>query len=98
MIESDDEFFVPGPDYEVTCARCGHTLMASKATPEEGDEWECLPCNDMHNRLEKAARTHELDLAAVANRDARIAEQNETIRQLTEAVSMWMERAGRGAP
>jgi hypothetical protein len=33
-----------GPDYEVTCARCGKVLLASDAVPEEGDEWECLPC------------------------------------------------------
>lgn len=47
---------------------------------------------------EKRERAHELALAALANRDARIAEQNETIRQLNEAVELWMERAGRGAP
>ena len=34
----------PYIDFCVTCARCGVTLLASKAYIEEGDEWECEPC------------------------------------------------------
>jgi DNA-directed RNA polymerase subunit RPC12/RpoP len=49
-------------DYEVTCARCGRKLMASEATPEEGDEWECLPCNKRCNEQERAERTHMVGL------------------------------------
>ena len=40
-------------DYEVTCARCGKVGMASEFEPEEGDEWECRPCNARENARER---------------------------------------------
>lgn len=53
---------------------------------------------DTESKLDKLSRTHELTLAALANREARIANQSETIDQLNEAVDLWMDRAGRAAP
>lgn len=41
-------------DYDVTCARCGLKLKASEAVAEEGDEWECVPCNIEHDAKERA--------------------------------------------
>lgn len=48
----DDEPFEP---YDVKCARCGKVLPCTEATPEEGDEWECLPCNERLNAAEREA-------------------------------------------
>ncbi len=69
-------------DYEVTCARCGHRLMASTAIPEEGDEWECRPCADTHDKLE-ALRTR---IAALeAERDAATKELEIRTRSANES-------------
>lgn len=51
--EHDDE----PEDYDVRCARCGFVVMAKDAVPEEGDEWECMPCWD---RNEARIRASEL--------------------------------------
>lgn len=40
--------------YEVQCARCKSIGWSNEFVPEEGDEWECPPCNDKHNALERA--------------------------------------------
>jgi formylmethanofuran dehydrogenase subunit E len=65
-------------DYTVTCARCGHDLHVSQAAAEEGDEWECLPCNKAHNELDRLRR----ELAeAQRERDERM----RWIRELWEA-------------
>lgn len=47
--ERDDERIVK-------CNRCGHDVSIFKATPEEGDQWECFPCNRTWDRLERAER------------------------------------------
>lgn len=44
---------LPPMTYDVTCARCGKVLSCSDAVAEEGDEWECFPCNDRANEIEK---------------------------------------------
>lgn len=36
------------------CARCGEEFRWHLMVPEEGDEWECLPCNDRENERERA--------------------------------------------
>ena len=46
------------PDYEpfkVTCARCGAVGLCTEFCVEEGDEWECPPCNARENAREQAA-------------------------------------------
>lgn len=45
-------------DYEVVCARCGKKLMASAARIEEGDEWECPPCNDLYDAIDFLESRH----------------------------------------
>jgi hypothetical protein len=49
---SDD--LPPMEPYDVTCARCGKVLSCNDAVAEEGDEWECFPCNDRENARERA--------------------------------------------
>lgn len=39
--------------YDVTCARCGTVLPCTEACAEEGDEWECQPCNERENARER---------------------------------------------
>lgn len=46
----DDTSFEP---YPVTCARCGVVVSCEDAVIEEGDEWECLPCWERLEKLEK---------------------------------------------
>lgn len=48
--------------YNVTCARCRTILPCDEAVPEEGDEWECFPCNERENAREKAALRKALSL------------------------------------
>lgn len=55
-MEPEDEWACP--DYEVTCARCGKKLMASAARVEEGDEWECPPCNDLYDAIDFLESRH----------------------------------------
>lgn len=43
----------------VECARCGKAITFEEAVPEEGDEWECRPCNERCNAAEKAALLRE---------------------------------------
>lgn len=40
--------------YEVTCARCGKVGLNTWYCIEEGDEWECPPCNARENARERA--------------------------------------------
>jgi hypothetical protein len=35
------------------CARCGKPTRMHKLVAEEGDEWECFPCNDRENKRER---------------------------------------------
>jgi hypothetical protein len=35
------------------CARCGLPTRLYKLVAEEGDEWECFPCNDRENIREQ---------------------------------------------
>lgn len=51
--EEADLEFMQGPDYEVTCARCGRIGLASVFLIEEGDEWECPPCWERCEREER---------------------------------------------
>lgn len=37
-----------------TCARCGKEFRWHQMIPEEGNEWECYPCNDRENARERA--------------------------------------------
>lgn len=37
---------------EVTCARCGAKGLDKNFVMEEGDEWECPPCNARCNAEE----------------------------------------------
>ena len=37
----------------VECARCGDRVLYADAVVEEGDEWECFPCNDRENERER---------------------------------------------
>lgn len=37
------------------CARCGVEFRWHQMVAEEGDEWECYPCNDRENDRERAA-------------------------------------------
>jgi hypothetical protein len=55
MSETDDwpNDLPPDSPWNVTCARCGHTVSTDHATPEEGDEWECLPCNNAWNLVDE---------------------------------------------
>jgi hypothetical protein len=39
--------------YDVTCARCGKVGLTCDMYIEEGDEWECPPCNDRENARER---------------------------------------------
>ena len=41
-----------GEQVLVECARCGKMVEIENATPEEAGEWECLPCNRIHDRIE----------------------------------------------
>ena len=38
----------------VECARCGKQVAFEDATPEEGGEWECLPCWERCEAQERA--------------------------------------------
>lgn len=40
--------------YEVKCARCGKVGLTIDMCIEEGDEWECPPCNERENARERA--------------------------------------------
>ncbi len=40
--------------YPVTCARCGAAGTSATFCIEEGDEWECPPCNARENARERA--------------------------------------------
>lgn len=40
-------------DYPVLCARCGEEGTAFTFVMEEGDEWECVPCNKRCNEQER---------------------------------------------
>jgi CheY-like chemotaxis protein len=40
--------------YDVTCARCGKVGLTIDMCVEEGDEWECPPCNARENARERA--------------------------------------------
>lgn len=52
-MEADLDQDVQFEPYLVTCARCGLVLMCDFAVVEEGDEWECLPCWERLEQLEK---------------------------------------------
>lgn len=43
----------------VECASCGKAITFEEAEPEEGGEWECVPCNERCNAAEKAALSRE---------------------------------------
>lgn len=46
-----------GTDFECdrySCARCGAKGCSNTLVPEEGDEWECPPCNERCNETERA--------------------------------------------
>ena len=43
----------PVTPWEVTCARCGKVGLSSEFEVEEGDEWECRPCNERENARER---------------------------------------------
>ena len=53
--------------YDVTCARCGKVLPCTMACAEEGDEWECLYCNKLWNRIERAESALEAAQRRVAD-------------------------------
>lgn len=42
-----------GEGATVECARCGKQVPFAEAEPEEGGEWECLPCNKRCNEQEQ---------------------------------------------
>jgi len=44
----------PMEPYAVTCARCGKEGDCDTFIAEEGDEWECPPCNARENARERA--------------------------------------------
>lgn len=37
------------------CARCKGQFRLHRMVPEEGNEWECWPCNERENERERAA-------------------------------------------
>ena len=37
------------------CARCKQKFRLHNMVPEEGNEWECMPCNERENARERAA-------------------------------------------
>ena len=39
--------------FPVTCDRCGKKGCSNSMVMEEGDEWECPPCNERENRREQ---------------------------------------------
>lgn len=46
----------PRPEpLRVQCARCGITGTSETFIVEEGDEWECPPCNERENARERGA-------------------------------------------
>jgi hypothetical protein len=42
---------------EVVCARCGKKGWSNEFCMEEGDEWECPPCNAKWNEIERLQST-----------------------------------------
>lgn len=48
-LEAYLEGLPPSEPYFVTCDRCGKIVSCDEAVAEEGDEWECFPCNDREN-------------------------------------------------
>src|SRR5690606_5493803 len=55
-----------GEGETVTCARCGKEVAVADAEPEEGGEWECLPCWE---RCEAQERQDDTDTLPVHLRD-----------------------------
>jgi hypothetical protein len=49
-----DDFDGPPEVYDVNCARCGKLGTSEKFYVEEGDEWECLPCWERCEAIERA--------------------------------------------
>jgi hypothetical protein len=49
----DRDFLNEHSPYQ-TCARCGEEFRTLEMTWEEGDEMECLPCNERENARERA--------------------------------------------
>ena len=45
-----------GEGETVTCARCGKEVAVADAEPEEGGEWECLPCWERCEAQERSER------------------------------------------
>lgn len=86
----------PVEPWDVTCVRCGHTVSTDRATPEEGDEWECLPCNtawnlvdDLRNAIAKEQQKNsDLD-TALAEARADIKELRENGDRLMRAADSW---------
>lgn len=67
---SDDDDY---GDRKVLCARCGRLVPILDATPEEGDEWECLPCNRVWDKIEQL--------------ESKLGPRDETIRLLELSVT-----------
>lgn len=44
---------IRGEGDTVECARCGKRVTFNEAEPEEGGEWECVPCNIRCSDLER---------------------------------------------
>lgn len=45
-----------GEGETVTCARCGKDVPFNEAEPEEAGEWECRPCWELCEAMERALR------------------------------------------
>lgn len=54
MNEDEEWLSADSLPYDVQCARCGKILSCVDAFVEEGDEWECEPCNTRCNEEERA--------------------------------------------
>ena len=48
-----------GEGETVTCARCGKEVAVADAEPEEGGEWECLPCWERCETQERSDRERQ---------------------------------------
>ena len=45
--------------WQVTCDLCGKAGCSNTMIQEEGDEWECPPCNERENERERAGVSGE---------------------------------------
>lgn len=66
--------------YSVTCARCGAGGTSTTFIVEEGDEWECPPCNARETARERAELKRTWIIRSTAYRALMHADREE-IRQ-----------------